>query len=159
MTPSTVLAKVLPDSAQSLGDSPFEFEDLLKQLTQTREIASLTVPYGFAHTVVSILDAPPRSIESIREEFEELARDWEYESAPMSSAEDMAALPTYQRIISMGNVAVPWILERLKASPDYWFWALRCMTGEDPVPPGHTGSASLMAADWLEWGCSRGLVD
>ena len=36
--------------------------------------------------------------------------------------------------------------------------ALKAITGCDSVPPSHRGNIELMAADWLEWGKSRGYV-
>lgn len=47
----------------------------------------------------------------------------------------MAMLPSCQRIIGMGPVVVPLILEELRREPDHWFWALEMLTEDDPVPP------------------------
>ena len=46
----------------------------------------------------------------------------------------MAMLRPYQQIVGMGMIAVPLILEELHREPDQWFWALECITEENPVP-------------------------
>src|SRR5437762_230782 len=67
--------------------------------------------------------------------FRSLARQWKKETAHLSSAARMARHPAYQEIIGMGQPVVPLLLAELKSKPDFWFAALRAVTGEDPVPP------------------------
>ena len=45
----------------------------------------------------------------------------------------MAMHPAYQQIVGMGRSAVPFILKELANGPGHWFWALRAISGEDPV--------------------------
>ena len=66
--------------------------------------------------------------------------------------------PASQRIVGMGCLALPMIFRELASEPDHWFWALKAITGCDPVPPSHRGNIDWMAADWLAWGRSRGYV-
>lgn len=68
-------------------------------------------------------------------------------------------LPTYQQIIGMGECAVPFILEELRREPDLWFWALKSITGSDPVPPELAGNIDEMARCWVEWGLAEGLIE
>jgi hypothetical protein len=63
--------------------------------------------------------------------------------------------PAYQRIIGLGPSALPCIFREMRRSPDYWFWALRSMTGEDPVPAEHAGNLVAMSQDWLQWADQR----
>jgi hypothetical protein len=63
----------------------------------------------------------------------------------------MALHPAYQQIIGMGPVALPFLLRALRRRPEHWFWALKAITGADPVQPEHRGQVRMMAADWLEW--------
>ena len=58
----------------------------------------------------------------------------------------------------MGYVAVPFMLRALTVQVDHWFVALHAITGVDPVSEEHRGHLDRMAADWLQWGASRGLV-
>lgn len=88
--------------------------------------------------------------------FDELADRWEAETVFESVATRKAMHPAYQRIIGMGQPAVPKILRRLETEPAQWFWALTAITGEDPA----VGQTTLdgAAAAWLSWGRARGLV-
>ena len=92
------------------------------------------------------------------QEFLRLVQQWRAETEFSSSLTEMAAHPAYQRIIGMGRLALPMIFRELAAEPDHWFWALKAITGGDPVPPAHRGNIEMMADDWLTWGKSRGYV-
>ena len=50
-----------------------------------------------------------------------------------------------------GLPAVPLILAELRRELDHWFWALRAITGEDPVPAERRGNMKEMVEIWLEW--------
>ena len=93
-----------------------------------------------------------------RERFRRLAEEWKERSRYLSNTAQMALMRPYQRIIGMGEVAVPLILEELRREPDQWFWALEAITGENPVPPEATGKVRLMADAWIEWGRQRGFT-
>ena len=89
--------------------------------------------------------------------FTELADAWRTGRNPVSSkAIEMAMHPAYQRIIGMGPVAIPFILRELEREPDHWFWALRAISGEDPIPPESRGKIDQMTAAWLRWGRQNG---
>lgn len=90
--------------------------------------------------------------------FHELADAWRRGTGYMSSVQDMAMHPAYQRIIGLGQPAIALILEELQARPNHWFWALRAITGDNPVPENHVGNVKLMAQDWLSWGKERGYI-
>jgi len=44
----------------------------------------------------------------------------------------LASHHAYQRIIGMGDQAIPLLLRELQREVDLWFWALEAITGEDP---------------------------
>jgi hypothetical protein len=90
--------------------------------------------------------------------FETLARDWKNETAVSPSLSQAAMHPSYQRIIGLGPKVIPLILEDLRMTEAPWFWALRALTGENPVPSEHRGKMRLMTHDWLRWGQKRGLI-
>lgn len=81
--------------------------------------------------------------------FLQLKVTWEKETAHLSSLISMH--PAYQQIIGMGPTAIPFILRELKNKPGHWFWALKSITGEDPVLPEHRGKIKQMTDDWLKW--------
>ncbi len=44
----------------------------------------------------------------------------------------------------------------LEQKPDHWFWALRAITGDNPVKSEHRGRMKLMAEAWIQWGKEHG---
>ena len=102
--------------------------------------------------------SPHVSKEGTRERFQRLASEWKERSKYLSNTAQMAMLKPYQRIIGMGENAVPLILEELKREPDHWFWALEMITEEDPVPPEAAGRVIQMAQAWIEWGKEKGYL-
>lgn len=91
--------------------------------------------------------------------FHMLKTSWESETAYLSSITDMAIHLAYQQIIGMGYDAVPLILHEMEKKPNYWFWALISITGEDPVAPEHKGDMEKMTDAWLSWGREQGYLD
>lgn len=89
-------------------------------------------------------------------EFENLADRWELQTDFESVVVRKAMHPAYQRIIGLGQPAVPLILRRLQREPRQWFWALTAITGENPAD-GEDDAESAANA-WLAWGHSRGLI-
>jgi len=88
--------------------------------------------------------------------FHQLAAEWKEATLLTSSGTEMLLHPAYQRIIGMGQEAVPLILAELRREPDHWFWALKAITGEDPVVNGDRGKLACMADAWLNWAQQRG---
>lgn len=86
--------------------------------------------------------------------FQNLVEQWKTERGARSSITEAAMMPAYQEIIGMGSKAVPLILEQIRSEgdePDQWFWALRAITGENPVKPEDQGNFQKMAEAWLQW--------
>ena len=90
--------------------------------------------------------------------FQRLAAEWREQAAPLSSSTDRAMLPAYQAIIGMGETALPFILDEMRQRGGHWFWALRAITGENPVPLEHRGNVEAMTQDWLQWARRRGCI-
>lgn len=90
--------------------------------------------------------------------FLKLADEWRRETRHLSSDHQIAMHPAYQRIIGMGEKAVPLILQQLGTRLDHWSWALTAITGESPVPQEELGRLPLMRDRWLDWGRKRGLI-
>ncbi|HZL25529.1 MAG TPA: hypothetical protein VFC39_03265 [Acidobacteriaceae bacterium] len=91
--------------------------------------------------------------------FQDLARQWRAQRGATSSITQMAMLPAYQKIIGMGQEAIPLILAQLRSEthdPDQWFWALRSLTDANPVRPEDQGNFSKMAVAWINWGEREG---
>jgi len=91
-------------------------------------------------------------------EFRKLAAQWKADTALLSSTTAMIEHPAYQAIIALGQPVVPFLLQELTHEPVHWFEALQAITGADPVAPAERGKIPAMAAAWVAWGRSRGLV-
>jgi len=86
--------------------------------------------------------------------FQELFSRWRIERGAMSSITEAVLRPAYQAIIGMGPTAVPFMLAELESNqdePDQWFWALKAITGADPVAEEDRGDFVAMAKAWLQW--------
>ncbi len=90
--------------------------------------------------------------------FHRLVREWKDAKVFTSSGTEIALHPAYQQIIGMGKEAIPLILGELQREEDHWFWALKAITGEDPVPAGDRGQLPKMTADWLRWAEEHGYL-
>ncbi|MGH9844900.1 MAG: hypothetical protein ACREEM_39795, partial [Blastocatellia bacterium] len=90
------------------------------------------------------------------EAFQSLAAQWRRETQYWSSVSKMALHPAYQRIIGMGNAAVPFILKELELRGGHWLWALHAITREDPAPPDANFRDAVDA--WLRWGRQKGFL-
>lgn len=91
-----------------------------------------------------------------RDRFQKLLAEWKNSRHHESKTSQLALHPAYQRIIGMGKVAVPLILEDMERFPDHWMWALRSITGENPVTDEQRGKLKLMCEAWLKWGRDHG---
>jgi hypothetical protein len=104
-------------------------------------------------------DQPTCAVISDAALFQQLASQWHKERGATSSITQMAICPSYQRIIGLGEKAIPLILRRLENEgddPDHWFWALQALTREDPVPQDARGDMKEMARSWLDWAYMTG---
>jgi len=88
--------------------------------------------------------------------FSDLVETWRNDTAFLSSITDMVLHESYQRIIGLGQRAIPLILKELQHEPDQWFWALRAITGENPVKEEDAGNIKAMAEAWIHLGKSKG---
>lgn len=87
-----------------------------------------------------------------------LKAQWERETAMLSSVNEKAMHPAYQQIVGMGQTAIPLILSEMKRKPGHWFWALKAITGEDPILPEQRGRIKEMTEAWLRWGREHGYL-
>ncbi|OIP70474.1 MAG: hypothetical protein AUK48_13680 [Oscillatoriales cyanobacterium CG2_30_44_21] len=96
--------------------------------------------------------------EEVKAEFTNLASQWTQDVEGMSSTVEMVKHPAYQKIVSMGQVVVPLLLEDLRQNPLYWLPALRQITNYNPVQPEQRGKIKQMAEAWLNWGKQQGYI-
>jgi hypothetical protein len=106
----------------------------------------------------SVWQADPETYDIQREKeslnralFEKLAKEWRDETKFTPTLKKMVMHRAYQRIMALGWIMVPYILEDLeKNGPDHWFWALHFITDEDPAKGATTIDDA--AAAWIKWG-------
>ena len=101
------------------------------------------------------LIAPPARLAAL---FHQLTDQWQEETRYLSSPTAISTHPAYQRIIGLGPQVIPQILAELAREPRQWFWALRALTGENPVAGDDQGRVQAMADAWLTWGRENGWV-
>ncbi|NET54696.1 MAG: hypothetical protein F6K47_00340 [Symploca sp. SIO2E6] len=88
--------------------------------------------------------------------FNHLVQQWKAETRFLSDPHQMVLHPAYQQIIGMGEAAVPLLLRELEKKSGRWFWAIKSITREDPVPPEARGRTQVMIQAWLDWGRAKG---
>lgn len=102
------------------------------------------------------MDRTCREVVGRVQEFNNLVQKWKEDTIFMSSVTQMAMHPSYQRIIGMGQPALPLILRELRENPSHWFWALEAITGENPAEDAITFDEGV--EKWLNWGRARGHI-
>ena len=94
--------------------------------------------------------------EDLDRRFSALRSEWLIQRGPTSSPRRMINLPDYREVVAMGQAVIPLLLAELEREPDFWFAALREITGANPVLPEHRGNLRAMSDDWLAWGRQLG---
>ena len=135
--------------AEAMGWDAAELERLRLLLHQEPHVRGLG--YGQYADEVAIVPAD-------RERFNKLADQWEMETIFLSKIGDACQHPAYQEIISMGQPAVPLILQRMQGEWGHWDRALGDITGANPVKRSDWGNIAAIQASWLEWGEANGYI-
>lgn len=104
----------------------------------------------------SLLTKPNEKTSELEQEFNELASVWYRETGKLSSAEQIVLHPAYQKIIGMGEDALPFIFKELQKTRGHWIWALAMITRHDQGKPGMKFREAVDA--WLDWGKSNNYI-
>lgn len=118
----------------------------LESLVEALSSRSLEVESGSAKELDHCLE----------ERFLALAAEWKAGRGYTSSISKMCSHPAYQQIVGVGDKAIPLILRRLEGAPEHWSWALKAITGVNPVLRDERADSKAMAKHWLEWGREEG---
>ena len=114
-------------------------------------------PFSFFSSTIQVFVTDPPVEDWLR--LQQLIAQWRVERGAMSSITEAAMCPAYQSILGVGPAAVPLLLGQLESEgeePDQWFWALKAITGTDPVRDEDRGDYVAMARSWLQWGQTQG---
>lgn len=96
--------------------------------------------------------------DTLEKEFAKHSKRWIRDTVHLSSPSEKYLHPSYARIMGLGAPAVRLILRSLEKQPADWFYALRAMTGANPVTSAMAGDMDQMMDAWLQWGRDRNLV-
>ena len=97
--------------------------------------------------------------------FNKLAEQWIKDTAFHSNDYFIVKHPAYQRIVELGEAALPLIFRELEkgGTAVHWPHVLSAVTGADPTPPPKQLTAGFVALDikaihkaWLQWGREQG---
>lgn len=92
-----------------------------------------------------------------REKFDTLCEQWMMETMFISDTNEIIMNKNHQRIIGMGERALPFIFENFEDSGWSWFWALSSITGQDPDEECN-GDVEKTSLFWSKWGESKGYL-
>jgi hypothetical protein len=100
---------------------------------------------------------PDPPVMLVADRFSALKEIWKDETKYSSSITAKNNHWAYQEIIGMGWPILPLLLREVSLCPDFWFSALRKITGANPVPPESRGKLDAMASAWLQWAQKNGI--
>ena len=112
---------------------------------------SKTIKDSLEEAEVHFFSPMSRQIESPWFKFHKLKNTWIEDTQFLSSINEICMHPAYQRIIGMGKIVIPFIIEDLLENHNHWFWALISITGVDPVPSEKRGKIKEMTMEWFKW--------
>ena len=84
-----------------------------------------------------------------------LIKEWQAATAYLSDLDQMAEDRYFSAIVSIGNDAVPGILQSIADSPSWIVMALEEITKERPYSDDDLGSVELISRRWIEWGSAN----
>lgn len=98
----------------------------------------------------------------IEKRFFELAKAWKNQTAGYSLAGKKITNANYMDIIGMGvtlgNPVIKLILRDLQKGPEFWHFALKSITKQNPVPKENINDLRKVREAWLDWGEQNNLL-
>lgn len=104
-----------------------------------------------------------RKVEEAKQEdyiqrFYRLLDKWRAETLHSSFFQQKIEHPSFRQIVEIGRPTIPLILDDLRVTPSFLFFALQLITGDNPVPPHLRGNVRAAVDMWIEWGNRQGIV-
>lgn len=155
-TADTRLLIPLDDSDESPSYTIYQSAFSIKSLVSTAISFATPSPQQF---LLENASGTQKNEGEIEQKFHRLTSQWKQETAPQSTISKVSMHPAYQRIIAMGERAIPLILRDLQKRPHHWFWALSAITNESPIPPESRGNMRAMTEAWIKWGKARRYIE
>ena len=94
-------------------------------------------------------------MKEIEKKFNDLYFLWKSETEFLSTLKAITANKSYREIIGLGRAVLPYIFRKMQKLDDWWFAALKEITGADPVEKEDIGNLSRMTAAWLGWAIDK----
>lgn len=144
----------------------YELRDILIYLL--REVISAVrypdlYPLSCLYSLDALLskteDVLTQDIKSKSRLFNRLSENWHKDTDHHSFSHLITNHEAYLKIIAMGTVAIPFILQDLQERGGNWYVALRILSDQDPVPLESKGNVPLMNESWLQWGRDNGYIE
>lgn len=131
-----------------------ETDELLRRIATQKQIVVDRI-----HSLIDTAEAyaPTADDQDIDRRFAALAEQWRRETGPYSSISRKVRHPAYQKIIAMGEPAIPLLLREMRERPAHWFTALRAIAKSPP--PNEGADIGRATATWLKWGQEHGYLD
>lgn len=128
-----------------------ELQRLQKDIVEQKSVA-ISRLHNLINSSAALASGDSKNVEGV---FSTLADQWRRETAMFSSSAKKTKHPAYQKIIALGDPAVPLILRELQSRPAHWFAALSAITGisfgKDKV-----SDVKRATTTWLNWGKQNG---
>ena len=96
---------------------------------------------------------------TLEQKFYKLAKQWKEDTMFLSDPNAIYDNSYYKEIISLGPDVIPIIFKELQRKIDFWFEALRQLTGEEPyIAKEDWGRVKVIAEAWLKFGKIKGYI-
>ena len=90
-----------------------------------------------------------RAEPTVEQVFKTLVEQWRKETSVLSSVQAKIFNANYQRVITLGRQVLPLIFRELRDRGGQWYWALECITGDNPAAGAQSISEAKQA--WLRY--------
>ena len=134
-------------------NSAFTRTEYSQPIGVTTEASTLSINFSNAMSLYvgnSIFISQRKETEEFKV-FLTLKDKWKNETLFISSGTELISNSAYKEIISLGKIAIPWIIREFKKTNDHWFYALERISGENPIKEENIGIVEKMKEDWILW--------
>ena len=84
-------------------------------------------------------------------EFTSLKDKWINETLIVSDPTELYSNENYQKIISLGDDIIPLLIKDMYNFKGDWSYALKKITGDNPVKKESKGKIDEIKKDWIDW--------
>jgi hypothetical protein len=141
------------------GDKSSWFNDTVRKPAKEESLWDIKAIPSTSSSEYSMILSEENSIEEI---FVSLAKAWKNETAGYSFLAKKINNINYLGIIGLGvtvgEPVVKLILQDLENGPDFWHFALKNITKENPVDKASVRDIRKIREIWLDWGRKKNII-